>query len=107
MKKAIDYIDDAISMTRSRLETGSRDAVYSGLLYNLEFLRNVVLGVETDKAQLHQLKICVWPAEDFRRDDPEHSDALAIADHIRDQIARGLKIQLPDGQPPESLSNYR
>ncbi|WP_342655409.1 immunity protein Tsi6 family protein [Pseudomonas sp. F3-2] len=107
MKKAIDYIDEAISITRSRLETGSRDAVYSGLLYNLEFLTKVVLGVEADKAQLHRLKICVWPAEDFHRDDPEHSDALAIVDHIRDQIARGLKIQLPDGQPPESLSNHR
>lgn len=103
MKKAIDYIDEAISMTRLRLETGTMKVLYSRLLSNLEFLRNVVLGVETDKAKLHTLKISVWPAEDFHRDDPEHSDVLGIADHIRDQIAHGLKIQLPDGQPPESL----
>jgi hypothetical protein len=96
LKKAIDYIDEAISMTRSRLDTGSRDAVYSRLLYNLEFLRNVVLGVETDKAQLHRLKIFVWPAEDFYRDDPEHSDALA-----------NLQRALREGKQPVSQSFRR
>lgn len=104
MKKAVDYINEAIDITRSRLETGSRDALYAGLLHNLEYVKDVVLGLETDKAKLHTLKIGVWPAEDFRRDDPEHADALAVADSIRDQIARGLRIQLPDGQAPESLA---
>lgn len=104
MKSAVDYINEAIHMTRLRLESGSRNALYSGLLHNLEFLRNIVSGVETNKAKLHTLTIRVWPAEDFYFADPEYADALGIADHIRDQIARGLKIQLPDGQPPESLS---
>lgn len=91
-------------MTRLRLESGSRNVLYSSLLQNLEFLRNIVSGVETNKAKLHTLTIRVWPAEDSYFADPEYADAQGIADHIRDQIARGLKIQLPDGQPPESLS---
>ncbi|MCQ2999931.1 hypothetical protein NLO98_09200 [Pseudomonas syringae] len=36
-------------------------------------------------------------------DDPELANALGTACYIGMQIARGLKIQLPNGTPPESF----
>lgn len=103
MKKAIDYIDEAIALTRQRQASFPKHDLYPSLLIDLDFLRNVVLGVEKDKSKLHKMYIGAWPADEFYRDDPEHADVLGTANLIRDQIANGLKIQLPDGQPLERL----
>lgn len=103
MKKAIDYIDEAITITRLRHEGCPQFSLYSSALIQLDFLRNVLLGIEKDKAQFHTLTVGIWAAKEFEANDPELSQALGTAYYIGIQIARGLKIQLPDGQPPEGL----
>lgn len=69
----------------------------------MQFIKNVLLGVEKDKARLHQLTIGVWASKEFEADDPELAGVLGDAFYIGIQISRGLKIQLPNGLPPESL----
>jgi hypothetical protein len=45
----------------------------------------------------------VWAAKEFESTDPELAEALGTAYYIAIQIARGVKIQLPNAMPPESL----
>lgn len=103
MKKAIDYIDEAIEITRLRKSSCPDFPLYSSSLIQLDFIRNVLLGTEKDKSRLHKLTIGVWAAKEFEETDPELAHALGTAYYIGIQIGRGLKIQLPDGQPLESL----
>lgn len=103
MKKAIDYIDKAIAITRLREASCPAFPLYSSSLIQLDFIRNILLGVEKDKSRLHTLTIGAWAAKEFEETDPELAHALGTAYYIGIQIGRGLKIQLPDGQPLESL----
>jgi hypothetical protein len=100
---ALDYIDNAIAITALRYNGCPEFQIYSSSLIQLQFIRNVLLGVEKDKARLHQLTIGAWASKEFEADDPELASALGDAFYIGIQIARGLKIQLPNGLPPESL----
>jgi hypothetical protein len=100
---AIDYIDNAIEITTQRHNDCPAFQTYSSCLIQLEFIKNVLLGIEKDKARLHRLTIGAWAGKEFDGEDPELAKALAIASWIAEQIARGLKIQLPNGLPPESL----
>ncbi|WP_223503836.1 immunity protein Tsi6 family protein [Pseudomonas sp. BF-R-24] len=100
---ALDYIDNAIAITALRYNGCPEFQIYSSSLIQLQFIKNVLLGVEKDKARLHQLTIGVWASKEFEADDPELASALGDAFYIGIQIARGLKIQLPNGLPPESL----
>ncbi|KJZ43116.1 hypothetical protein VC35_21840 [Pseudomonas fluorescens] len=100
---ALDYIDNAIAITALRYNGCPEFQIYSSSLIQLQFIKNVLLGVEKDKARLHQLTIGVWAGKEFEADDPELASALGDAFYIGIQIARGLKIQLPNGLPPESL----
>jgi hypothetical protein len=104
LKKAIDYIDEAIAITRLREASCPAFRLYASTLIQLNFIRNILLGTEKDKSRLHKLTIGVWAAKEFEDTDPELADVLFTAYSIGDQIARGLKIQLPDGQPLESLN---
>lgn len=100
---ALDYIDNAIVITALRYNGCPEFQIYSSSLIQLQFIKNVLLGIEKDKARLHQLTIGAWASKEFEVDDPELASALGIAFYIGDQIAQGLKIQLPNGLPPESL----
>jgi len=100
---ALDYIDNAIAITALRYNGCPEFQIYSSSLIQLQFIKNVLLGVEKDKARLHQLTIGVWAGKEFEADDPELAGVLGDAFYIADQIAHGLKIQLPNGLPPESL----
>jgi ADP-ribosyl-[dinitrogen reductase] hydrolase len=100
---AVDYIDNAIEITTLRFKSCPEFQIYSSALIQLEFIKNVLLGKEKDKARLHKLVIGVWAAKEFEATDPELAKALGTAYYIGIQIARGLKIQLPNGRPPESL----
>jgi hypothetical protein len=104
LKKAIDYIDEAIAITRLREAACPAFPLYASSLIQLDFIRNILLGTEKDKSRLHKLIIGTWAAKEFESTDPELADALFTAYNIGDQIAHGLKIQLPDGQPLESLN---
>lgn len=103
LKKAIDYIDEAIAVTRLREASCPAFPLYASTLIQLNSIRNILLGTEEDKSRLHKLTIGVWAVKEFEDTDPELADVLFTAYSIGDQIARGLKIQLPDGQPLESL----
>ncbi|HEX8587719.1 immunity protein Tsi6 family protein [Pseudomonas sp.] len=103
LKKAIDYIDEAIAITRLREASCPAFPLYASSLIQLDFIRNILLGVEKDKSRLHKLTIGAWAAKEFEDTDPELARALGTAYYIGIQIGRGLKIQLPDGQPLESL----
>jgi hypothetical protein len=100
---ALDYIDNAIAITALRYNRHPEFQMYSSSLIQLQFIKNVLLSVEKDKARLHQLTIGAWASKEFEADDPELASALGIAFYIGHQIAQGLKIQLPNGLPPESL----
>ena len=100
---ALDYIDNAIAITALRYNRRPEFQIYSSSLIQLQFIKNVLLGVEKDNARLHQLTIGAWAGKEFEVNDPELASALGIAFYIGDQIAQGLKIQLPNGLPPESL----
>ncbi|MGF6201418.1 immunity protein Tsi6 family protein [Pseudomonas laurylsulfatiphila] len=100
---ALDYIDNAIAITALRYNGCPEFQIYSSSLIQLQFIKNVLLGVEKDKARLHQLTIGAWAGKEFEADDPELAGVLGDAFYIGIQIARGLKIQLPNGLPPESL----
>ncbi|MEX6664273.1 immunity protein Tsi6 family protein [Pseudomonas sp. W2-17] len=103
MKKAIDYIDEAIAITRLREASCPAFPLYASALIQLDFIRNILLGTEKDKSRLHKLTIGAWAGKEFEETDPELAHALGIAYYIGSQIGRGLKIKLPDGQPLESL----
>ena len=100
---ALDYIDNAIAITARGYNKCPEYHLYSSSLIQLQFIKNVLLGIEKDKARLHQLTLGAWAGKEFEPNDPELARALGIAFYIGDQIARGLKIQLPNGMPPESL----
>ena len=103
MKKAIDYIDEAIAITRLREASCPAFPLYASSLIQLDFIKNILLGVEKDKSRLHKLTIGAWAGKEFEETDPELARALGTAYYIGIQIGRGLKIQLPYGQPLESL----
>lgn len=103
MKKAIDYIDEAIAITLQREASCPAFPLYASSLIQLDFIRNILLGVEKDKSRLHKLTIGAWAGKEFEETDPELARALGTAYYIGIQIGRGLKIQLPYGQPLESL----
>lgn len=100
---ALDYIDNAIAITARGYNKYPEYHIYSSSLIQLQFIKNVLLGIEKDKAKLHQLTLGAWAGKEFEANDPELASALGIAFYIGDQIAHGLKIQLPNGMPPESL----
>lgn len=103
LKKAIDYIDEAIAITRLREASCPAFPLYASSLIQLDFIRNILLGIEKDKSRLHKLTIGAWAGKEFEETDPELAHALGIAYYIGIQIGRGLRIKLPDGQPLESL----
>ncbi|WP_237150635.1 MULTISPECIES: immunity protein Tsi6 family protein [unclassified Pseudomonas] len=97
---ALDYIDNAIAITALRYNGRPELQIYSSSLIQLQFIKNVLLGIEKDKARLHQLTIGAWAGKEFEANDPELASALGNAFYIGHQIAQGLKIQLPNGLPP-------
>lgn len=103
LKKAIGYIDEAIAISRQREASCPAFPLYASALIQLDFIRNILLGIEKDKSRLHKLTIGAWAGKEFEETDPELAHALGIAYYIGIQIGRGLKIKLPDGQPLESL----
>lgn len=103
MKKAINYIDETIAITRLREASCPAFPLYSSSLIQLDFIRNILLGIEKDKSRLYKMTIGAWAAKEFEETDPELAHALGIAYYIGIQIGRGLKIKLPDGQPLEGL----
>ncbi|WP_077049209.1 immunity protein Tsi6 family protein [Pseudomonas sp. KK4] len=46
-------------------------------------------------------------SKEFEADDPELAGILGTAFYIADQIAHGLKIQLPNGLPSEVFRAHR
>jgi hypothetical protein len=100
---ALDYIDNAIALTALRYNGCPEFQIYSSSLIQLQFIKKVLQGIEKDKARLHQLTIGAWASKEFEANDPELASALGNAFYIGHQIAQGLKIQLPNGLPPERL----
>lgn len=79
LKKAIDYIDEAIAITRLREASCSAFPLYASSLIQLDFIRNILLGTEKDKSRLHKLTIGAWAGKEFEETDPELAHALGIA----------------------------
>jgi len=65
LKKAIDYIDEAIAITRLREASCPAFPLYSSSLIQLDFIRNILLGIEKDKSRLHKLTIGAWAGKEF------------------------------------------
>ncbi|WP_455921910.1 immunity protein Tsi6 family protein [Pseudomonas putida] len=92
---ALDFIDKAIALSQDRYRTIPGFKVYVSVLNQLEFIKAILEGRETDKARLHDLTLGAIATKEFGETDPELSDALIDAYYIADQMARGLKVQLP------------
>jgi hypothetical protein len=92
---ALDFIDKAIALSQDRYRNTPGFEVYRSVLNQLEFIKAILEGRETDKARLHDLTLGAIAAKEFEEADPELSDALMDAYYIADQMARGLKVQLP------------
>lgn len=65
MKKAIDYIDEAIATTRLKEASCPAFPFYASALIQLDFIRNILQGTEKDKSRLHRLTIGAWAGKEF------------------------------------------
>lgn len=90
------YVQKAIELTANRRNACPQFPVYDLLLKQLDYVKAVLDGSETDKSRLHQLSIGAIASKEFEENDPELARALKDAYYVAIQSARGLKIQLPD-----------
>lgn len=90
------YVQKAIELTVNRRNACPQFPVYDLLLKQLDYVKAVFDGSETDKSRLHQLSIGAIASKEFEENDPELARALKDAYYVAIQSARGLKIQLPD-----------
>ncbi|AZF13697.1 immunity protein Tsi6 family protein [Pseudomonas sp. R3-18-08] len=90
------YVQKAIELTVDRRNRCPQFPVYDLLLKQLDYVKAVFEGSETDKSKLHQLSIGAIASKEFEENDPELARALKDAFYVAIQSARGLKIQLPD-----------
>ncbi|MBP1127138.1 MULTISPECIES: immunity protein Tsi6 family protein [Pseudomonas] len=90
------YVQKAIELTADRRNACPQFPVYDLLLKQLDYVKAVFDGSETDKSRLHQLSIGAIASKEFEENDPELARALKDAYYVAIQSARGLKIQLPD-----------
>ncbi|NWC97057.1 immunity protein Tsi6 family protein, partial [Pseudomonas sp. IPO3779] len=89
-------VQKAIELTANRRNACPQFPVYDLLLKQLDYVKAVFDGSETDKSRLHQLSIGAIASKEFEENDPELARALKDAYYVAIQSARGLKIQLPD-----------
>ncbi|WAH57889.1 immunity protein Tsi6 family protein [Pseudomonas silvicola] len=92
---ALDFIDKAIAIAQDRYRRIPAFEVYTSVLNQLYFIKAILEKRETDKARLHDLTLGAIAVKEFEETDPELCEALKDAFYIADQIARGLKVQLP------------
>ncbi|MEG1039402.1 MAG: immunity protein Tsi6 family protein [Pseudomonas sp.] len=92
----LDYVQKAIDLTEERNRVCPRNPLYGMLLNQLDLVKAVFEGRESDKSKLHQLSMGAIAAKEFEDNDPELARALKDAYYVAIQSARGLKIQPPD-----------
>ncbi|TDF86152.1 immunity protein Tsi6 family protein [Pseudomonas sp. H9] len=90
------YVQKAIDLSADRNRACPRNPLYGMLLNQLNYVKAVFEGRESDKSNLHQLSIGAIASKEFEESDPELARALKDAYYVAVQSARGLKIQLPD-----------
>ncbi|WP_313128385.1 immunity protein Tsi6 family protein [Pseudescherichia vulneris] len=104
---ALDYINDAIHAVSLRISTNSEFPLYTLAEEQLEYIKNILIGAESDKSKLHTLNLGALATKEFETTDEELAGHLSNANYIASQMARGLKVILPHEQDAEYLKRQK
>lgn len=104
---ALDYINDAIYVVNARLSTNSEFPLYLLAQKQLDYIKSVLIGTESDKSKLHTLNLGALASKEFETTDEELAGHLSNANYIASQMAQGLKVILPHEQDIEYLKRQK
>lgn len=104
---ALDYISDAIHVVDLRLSANSEFSLYSLAKAQLEYIKSILIGAESDKSKLHTLNLGALASKEFDTTDEELAGHLSNANYIASQMAQGLKVILPHEQDMEYLKRQK
>ena len=104
---ALDYINDAIHVVNLRLSANSEFSLYSLAKAQLEYIKRILIGAESDKSKLHTLNLGALASKEFDTTDEELAGHLSNANYIASQMAQGLKVILPHEQDTEYLKRQK
>lgn len=93
--KDIDYVFFAKSLLRERMNEYPSFPLYLDIEKQLDYVENVLAGIEKDKSRLHKLTLGIYAGKEFEQSDPELAESLSDVNYIASQIAGGLKVELP------------
>jgi len=105
--KAIDYINDALNVTNQRLIQKPNFPLYIMAKNQLEYVKAILIGAETDKSVLHSMNLGSLASKEFDTTDPELAQHLSHANYITSQLAAGLKVILPHQEDPEFIKRQK
>jgi len=104
---ALDYINDAIHAVSKRISSNSEFPLYTLAKEQLEYIKSILIGTESDKSKLHTLNLGALASKEFDTTDEELAGHLSNANYIASQMAQGLKVILPHEQDAEYLKRQK
>ena len=104
---ALDYINDAIHAVSKRISSNSEFPLYTLAKEQLEYIKSILIGTESDKSKLHTLNLGALAFKEFETTDEELAGHLSNANYIASQMAQGLKVILPHEQDAEYLRRQK
>jgi len=104
---ALDYINDAIHVVSLRISSKPEFSIYSLAKAQLEYIKSILIGTESDKSKLHTLNLGALASKEFDTTDEELAGHLSNANYIASQMAQGLKVILPHEQDTEYLKRQK
>lgn len=89
---AIDTVDNALELARSRLSEAPGFQIYASTVAQLEYLAAVLRGEENDRVRLRDIIVGHFAVREFKESDPELADALIAVQNIAHRAAKGLRV---------------
>ncbi len=104
---SLDYINDAIHVVSKRISTNLEFPLYTLAKEQLEYIKSILNGTESDKSRLHTFNLGAMASKEFDTTDEELARHLSNANYIASQMAQGLKVILPHEQDAEYLKRQK
>ncbi|MGF6495497.1 hypothetical protein ABIE56_003696 [Luteibacter sp. 621] len=89
---SLETVMNALTLAKARVTEVPSFSIYQSIATQLEYVADVLRGLETDRSRLRDIMIGHYGAREFEESDPEFAAALKDAQLIATKMSKGLKV---------------
>ncbi|URX62095.1 hypothetical protein KR767_18925 [Luteibacter anthropi] len=89
---SLETVMNALNLAKARMTEVPSFSIYQSIVAQLEYVADVLRGVEMDRGRLRDVMIGHYGAREFEESDPEFASALKDAQLIATKMSKGLKV---------------